>query len=231
MEKNKMFMLIHSINRDWSLESEEDFKDKLATMITFIRNELDLTQAELAKRIGVSPSTIGNYEQGTRTPDLQTLAKISNLLTKEDILTMKNEFLQMPAIEEKEDHNNDKIPVYGNVSCGGGSLMMDNVIDYEEKGELEEADFIIQTTGSSMNKLGIFEGSKVLIKKQNYAQNNDIVLASIDNEEALLKRYKTIDEGFVLVPESTEPYERKVFMNEETERVKILGIATAVRLR
>lgn len=40
------------------------FKDKLKQL----RIERNLTQAELAKAIGVSAATIGNYEQGTREP-------------------------------------------------------------------------------------------------------------------------------------------------------------------
>lgn len=40
------------------------FKDKLK----HLRIENNLTQADVAKAIGVSPATIGNYEQGTREP-------------------------------------------------------------------------------------------------------------------------------------------------------------------
>lgn len=40
------------------------FKDKLKQL----RIERNLTQAEIAKTIGVSAATIGNYEQGTREP-------------------------------------------------------------------------------------------------------------------------------------------------------------------
>lgn len=40
------------------------FKDKLR----HLRKEHNLTQTDLAKALGVSPATIGNYEQGTRAP-------------------------------------------------------------------------------------------------------------------------------------------------------------------
>lgn len=40
------------------------FKDKLKQL----RTERNLTQADIAKSIGVSAATIGNYEQGTREP-------------------------------------------------------------------------------------------------------------------------------------------------------------------
>ena len=42
-----------------------------------LRCEEDLNQAQLAEILGVSPSTIGMYEQGRRTPDLEVLNKIA----------------------------------------------------------------------------------------------------------------------------------------------------------
>lgn len=35
-----------------------------------------LTQVEAAKRIGVTPDTVGNYERGKSYPDIPTLRKI-----------------------------------------------------------------------------------------------------------------------------------------------------------
>ncbi len=38
-----------------------------------LRNEKKITQSDLAKLLGVSPSTIGMYEQNRREPDTKTL--------------------------------------------------------------------------------------------------------------------------------------------------------------
>lgn len=43
-----------------------------------LRTEYNMTQAELAKALNVSRSTIGMYEQGKREPDFETLEKISD---------------------------------------------------------------------------------------------------------------------------------------------------------
>ncbi len=40
------------------------------------REKLGFTQAQLANRINVSPSAIGMYEQGRRSPDYQTLINL-----------------------------------------------------------------------------------------------------------------------------------------------------------
>lgn len=50
------------------------FKDKLKQL----RLDKGVTQSDIAKAIGISPATIGNYEQGTREPRrIETLEKIA----------------------------------------------------------------------------------------------------------------------------------------------------------
>ncbi len=49
------------------------FSDKLRQM----RKKMGITQAKLAKKLKVSPSTIGMYEQGRREPDAEMLVKMA----------------------------------------------------------------------------------------------------------------------------------------------------------
>lgn len=52
------------------------FKDKLKKL----RKEQNMTQAEMARRLGTSASAVGMYEQGRRQPDSETLARMAELL-------------------------------------------------------------------------------------------------------------------------------------------------------
>ena len=45
-----------------------------------LRAERGITQKELARRLGVSPSAVGMYEQGRRVPDSRTLSRIAAAL-------------------------------------------------------------------------------------------------------------------------------------------------------
>lgn len=49
-----------------------------ARRLTKLRQEQNLSQAELADRLGISRSTVGMYEQGHREPDLKSLGLIAN---------------------------------------------------------------------------------------------------------------------------------------------------------
>lgn len=74
------------------------FKDRLRQL----RIERNLTQAEIAKAMGVSAATIGNYEQGTREPRNNEMWKkladyfgvsIDYLMDKEDVSKVSEELL------------------------------------------------------------------------------------------------------------------------------------------
>ena len=43
--------------------------------------------------------------------------------------------------------------------------------------------------GDSMINAGILDGDYIVVRKQNYANNGDIVVALIDGEETTVKRY------------------------------------------
>lgn len=63
----------------------------LGTRITALRISAGMRQAELAKKAGVSASTIGMYEQGRREPSGQRLIVLARLLgvTADYLLTGK----------------------------------------------------------------------------------------------------------------------------------------------
>jgi len=51
----------------------------LGTRIAALRRSADMSQAELAKVLRVSPSAVGMYEQGRREPDGDTLVQLAKV--------------------------------------------------------------------------------------------------------------------------------------------------------
>ena len=47
--------------------------------LKMLRKKAGFTQANLAKKLGISPSSVGMYEQGRREPDSVMLVKIAEL--------------------------------------------------------------------------------------------------------------------------------------------------------
>ena len=75
-----------------------------------------------------------------------------------------------------------------------------------------------------MNNI-VDNGSYVLIKKQEYAENGDIVVALVNNDdEATLKRYKIIDKQFVMLePDSSNPEFEPIIVNLKNQNFRIIG--------
>ena len=69
-----------------------EFKD----MLKYFRQNAGLSQRELAKRLGVSPSTISMYEVGNREPDFETEEKIADYFNV-DLNTLRGKDVEAPT--------------------------------------------------------------------------------------------------------------------------------------
>ena len=93
-------------------------------------------------------------------------------------------------------------------------------VNLEKNGEY----FGLKVEGDSMVEAGISEGDTVIIKKTNTADNGKIVVALIDNHEAMLKRIRR--KGKTIALESANRnYETKIF---GPDRVKVQGILVSL---
>jgi repressor LexA len=112
------------------------------------------------------------------------------------------------------------IPIVGYVACGTPILAEEVIEGYLRVSEAVvgrgKDHFILKAMGDSMDKAGIVEGDYLVIKKDAYILDKDIVLAFID-DEATVKRYiKNKQGGFLLMPESNNPTHQPIFADENT---------------
>ena len=81
--------------------------------------------------------------------------------------------------------------------------------------------FALRVQGDSMIEAGILNGDIAIVKQQNTARNGDIVVALIDNDEATLKTFKSLNDGQIsLLPANCE-LQPMIF---EARRVQIQGV-------
>jgi transcriptional regulator with XRE-family HTH domain len=67
----------------------------IAENIRSLRGARKMTQAELAKRIGVTDATISAYEVGTRTPSFEALVKLAQVfrVSTDNLLGFSNRYV------------------------------------------------------------------------------------------------------------------------------------------
>jgi len=86
----------------------------------------------------------------------------------------------------------NRVPILGNVSCGAPEYAEENYERYVPlpaalfgEGEL----FILRASGTSMIEVGIEPNDFVVVRRQNHAEEGDIVVALVDNETTLKRFY------------------------------------------
>ena len=100
------------------------------------------------------------------------------------------------------------IPILGQVAAGLPILADENIEDYfalplhflpRTNAEL----FILKIRGDSMINIGLFDGDYVIVSQQNTAQNNDVVVALID-DSATVKTFFREKDHIRLQPENDD---------------------------
>ncbi len=115
------------------------------------------------------------------------------------------------------------IPLLGVVTAGQPIFAYENYEDYYTfpMGEFRGDDlFMLRVQGTSMIDAGIMDGDKIVVRRQQTAENGEIVVAFVhDDEGATVKRFYRREGKVVLHPEN----ERLSDMIFEPEQVSILG--------
>jgi repressor LexA len=115
-----------------------------------------------------------------------------------------------------------KIPVLGTISPGLPLYADQNIIGYKNV-PLDDVKggehFFLVVKSDSMIGSRIYQGDKVLVRRQEEIENGQIAVVLVNKEEATLRRVKFLEEAVILYPDNPK-YQPQVYKADE---VKILG--------
>ena len=126
-----------------------------------------------------------------------------------------------------------KVSLIGSCACGTPMFAEQNIegtysipCDLLGKGDF----FMLRAVGSSMRDAGIFDGDFMFVRKQDTAENGQIVIALVDeNEDATAKRFFKGKNEIVLHPENEDVVDgEKVYKDIVVKDCTILGVVTNV---
>ncbi len=121
----------------------------------------------------------------------------------------------------------NKIPVLGKIAAGTPIEAIQNEVSrvtIPEELSKNGEHFGLKISGDSMVEAGINDGDTVIVKRTNTANNGQIIVALIDDHEAMLKRIRK--KGKVIALESANKrYETKIF---GPDRVKVQGVLVSL---
>lgn len=117
--------------------------------------------------------------------------------------------------------NQGQIPLIGTVRAGTPIFAVENLDGYYPLPPdfigFKDDFFALRVSGDSMINAGIYNKDVIIVKKQNYAENGEIVVALVD-DSATVKRFYLEKDKIILHPENDE-MEDLIF-----DDAKILGI-------
>lgn len=202
------------------------------TSIRTIRENLGITQAEAARRLGLSRQSYSNYELGKRQADYEMLLKMSEMfgVTIEELLGRTSRAAESTNISAVYSDNIRMIPVFESVSAGFGSRADDHIIDFCPfmiASEHEAAETIaIRVSGDSMSPK-IEDGDIIRVHKQESVDSGSIAVVLLDGEEGLVKKVVYGDTWIEL--HSVNPYYPvRRFDGEEVLRIRVVGLVKGI---
>ena len=85
--------------------SEKEYGIIFSKNLSYYMNKYDITQAVLAKKIGVSPATISNWCNGIKLPRMDKVDALANYfgIRRSDLMVEKNEHPEEPTYYLDED--------------------------------------------------------------------------------------------------------------------------------
>ncbi|EJD6581780.1 helix-turn-helix domain-containing protein [Providencia rettgeri] len=210
-----------------------NFDESFPKRVSMARNSLKLTQAELAKKVGVVPRQIAAYEGGEAKPRAKALVNLAAALGTTTEWLSRGEGVAPDLKNVRGTVTTIDIPIYNSLADALSNA--ESWIDYiyaegyvqAPAGATEDA-FAIVVKGDAMDSpygLSIPSGSLVIIEPSIEPSDGDFVFVQHGNL-ASLKRLTLIDSEFFF--ESLNPAYYMYPM--EDDGTVILGVAIQVIL-
>ena len=179
-----------------------------------LMEEEGLSYEQLGERLGMNPQTLNRYVLGQREPKICTASAMAPLwLLGYDV--------------PRRTGQRQSVPILGTIRAGLPMAAEQRAEGWATADVAEpEEHFFLRVTGDSMINAGIRDGDLVLLRRQDTAENGQIVACLVDGEDATLKRFRRQRDMVLLQPENPA-YEPKLIplSDFETGAARIVGVA------
>lgn len=172
---------------DSAIDAEAALSDRQRQILNFVREHVysrgyPPAVREIGQAVGLSSSASVHSH-------LQKLEKLG-FLQRDPSKPRAIELTQESSWRQK---TMVPVPLVGKVTAGQPILAMENIEEtYPLPLDLigcQDDVFMLSVKGDSMINAGILDHDYIVVRKQNYANNEDIVVALIGDDETTVKRY------------------------------------------
>lgn len=195
----------------------------LSKNIKKLRLNADLTQAQLAEKIGVTRATVTQWETGWSKPRMGALEKLSNVFGVSVAALLSDAPKPAPAQGMEMGY----VPLVGTVHAGKPEspeeLQTTDLIKVPQF--LLDADpecYACIAEGDCMDKV-YPEGCTIVISPNKEPRNGSIAVVLIDGYETVMRRMFRTPDTLVLSPDSFNPIHKDLVFTGDDRTVEFQG--------
>ena len=195
----------------------------IGEVIRKLREEAGISQARLARLLGVTHASVAQWESGRNHPRHKHIEKMAAIFgVPPAVFFADGDFREYARVGERGDLF---LPVVSYVHAGLGVQKEPEELLMVTLEEARKAHFALKVKGKSMEPT-LLEGDYIGVRRQEVATTGDIVVAQVDEfDEVTVKRLKQIATEIILVPDNPEfpSYSSK------EHRIRIIGKVTWIK--
>ena len=186
---------------------------------------------ELSNASGVNKASISQYLNGSHSPSNLSSGKMARILKVNPLWLMG---FDVPMVETTSPHTTQgvTVKVLGRVAADIPIEAITDIVDEEEISEelARTGEFFgLKISGDSMEP-DIHNGDTVIVRKQEEAESDEIVIALVNGNDGVCKRLKKYNDSIALI--SLNPnYEPMYFNQEEISKKPVQIVGKVVELR
>lgn len=193
-------------------------------------------QQDFAAVLGVNPTLPSRWRNRKSSSYQRRLPQIAEVLgtTTEYLLTgsgpkhkraVSDSDTALPKGAEHIDLGTfHRIPILGRISAGLPLYAEQHIEGYtvtDLNGQAEYFALIIH--GDSMNALGINDGYRIIVRRQDQVDNGEVAVVMVGDEDATVKRFYATGDTVTLMPQSTNPEHQPQIYDATETRIRVIG--------
>lgn len=193
-------------------------------------------QRDFAVQLGITPSMVSEWRRRKSASYNRRLPQIAEALgtTTEYLLTGNGPKLKRAvsesdtALPRSAEHIDlgtfHRIPILGRISAGLPLYAEQHIEGYtvtDLNGQAEYFALIVH--GDSMNALGINDGYRIIVRRQNAVENGEVAVVMVGDEDATVKRFYATGDTVTLMPQSTNPEHQPQIYDASKAKIRVIG--------
>ena len=186
------------------------------------------TVYRVAKDTGIAASTLSDWKNGRSAPKADKIRILAQYFGVSTDYMLGGSRAGLGASLDSA-----RIPIIGEIRAGSPIITNESVLGYEYA-DVDDKDeyFYLRVQGDSMKNIGMIDGSLVLFRKQQYAEDGEIVACLVGGDSATVKRFHRAKKTIYLMPENEEYQPLKLTTDDfESGEARILGVACEIKIK